>query len=229
MAKNSPAFQFYPSDFLIGTALMSAEAVGIYIRLLCYQWSHGGLPNDKSKLAVLASVLLKQIDDNWVDLSEKFCVCDDGLLRNKRMETVKSIQSELSKKRSLAGKKGGKKGGDLLKQKASKGRVKSEDRSLKKVDEEENWVLPDGWDTESVRNALDGWAEMRKRIRKPIRSKASTSKIFKRFDGPEHLALAAEECEANEWQGLKPEYGRNPRTNGRQMSVGAMRTLETDF
>lgn len=38
-----PAFLFYSSDFLTGTAFMSDEEVGQYIRLLCYQHQHGHL------------------------------------------------------------------------------------------------------------------------------------------------------------------------------------------
>lgn len=39
-----PAFQFYASDFLAGTVELSTEDVGAYIRLLCYQWSNGEIP-----------------------------------------------------------------------------------------------------------------------------------------------------------------------------------------
>ena len=38
-----PAFLFYSSDFLTGTALMSDEQVGKYIKLLCYQHQKGHL------------------------------------------------------------------------------------------------------------------------------------------------------------------------------------------
>ena len=50
----SPAFQFYPQDFLVGTAMLSAEETGAYIRLLCYSWENDGLPNDEQLLARLA-------------------------------------------------------------------------------------------------------------------------------------------------------------------------------
>jgi len=32
---NKPAFQFYPSDFIMGTSFMTAEEVGIYFRETC--------------------------------------------------------------------------------------------------------------------------------------------------------------------------------------------------
>lgn len=84
----TPAFQFYPQDFLVGTAEMTPFEVGIYIRLLCYQWSKGGLPDDDSKLAALAGC-----DGNAVaSVRHKFGICDDGKLRNARMELVRADQ-----------------------------------------------------------------------------------------------------------------------------------------
>jgi hypothetical protein len=95
----------------------------------------------------------------------------------------------------------------------------SEDRSQKKKssvsdrsenDVNDDWIFPEGWDRPDLRKALQDWEAMRRRIRKPVRSRASTSKIFKQFESPDHLIRVCEICEANEWQGLKPEYGAQP-------------------
>jgi len=47
--EKSPAFQFYPKDVLSdGNAMaMPAEAFGIYMRLLCYDWVDNGLCDDE--------------------------------------------------------------------------------------------------------------------------------------------------------------------------------------
>lgn len=206
MAKNSPAFQFYPADFLIGTATMSAAAVGCYIRLLSHQWALRGLPDDKEILLRLCYVSSSEFNAIWEEISCKFERCEDGLLRNARLDSVMQRAEILRETRQKVGSKGGvanakQKGW----QKSSKGRLKNEDRRMKFV-EDEDWVLPDGWDTPEVRKALDDWAAMRRRIGKPVRSKPSTSKVFKRFDSPSQLIEVCELCEANEWQGLKPEY-----------------------
>lgn len=37
MKSKSPAFQFYAQDFLVGTAMLSAEETGAYIRLIMNQ------------------------------------------------------------------------------------------------------------------------------------------------------------------------------------------------
>ena len=48
----TPAFQFYPNDYLSDTnvMLMTAEQEGHYIRLLCICWKDGSIPADWDKL-----------------------------------------------------------------------------------------------------------------------------------------------------------------------------------
>lgn len=51
----SPAFQFYPSDWLGSqrVSLMTLEEEGAYIRLLSYCWQHGSVPADPEAVARL--------------------------------------------------------------------------------------------------------------------------------------------------------------------------------
>ena len=51
----SPAFQFYPSDWLGSqrVSLMTLEEEGAYIRLLAYCWQHGSVPADPEAVARL--------------------------------------------------------------------------------------------------------------------------------------------------------------------------------
>lgn len=100
----APAFQFYAADFLIDTAEMTGQEVGIYIRLLCYQWVNESLPSDPKRLSSIAIDLL----DVWQDISYKFVEGDDGRLRNPRLEETRRVQQEHSEKRRIAGSKGGK-------------------------------------------------------------------------------------------------------------------------
>jgi uncharacterized protein YdaU (DUF1376 family) len=83
-----PAFQFYPDNFLGGTALFSCVEVGAYIRLLCYQWDLGFLPNDTAKLSDLARCGQNEINA----ITHKFALCPDGKLRNERMEIEREKQ-----------------------------------------------------------------------------------------------------------------------------------------
>lgn len=88
--KGAPWFPFYPADFLGGTFAMDAAEVGAYVRLLCLQWQGGGLPNDPAKLAALSG-------NTFVSaIADKFVRCEDGKLRNLRLEEYRERASKKS-------------------------------------------------------------------------------------------------------------------------------------
>ena len=96
--KHSPAFQFYPQDFLVGCADMSAEEVGGYIRLLCYQWAKGSVPNDNKKLMQMSGVFsIPELDC----IKQKFKLNKEGNLVNLKMEYVRSTQDEYREKQRV--------------------------------------------------------------------------------------------------------------------------------
>ncbi len=70
----------------------------------------------------------------------------------------------------------------------------------------ENWVVPPHLDSPVVRDLLARFAEMRNKIKKPIKSIRDASAILPRFDDLDHLQFALETCIANQYQGLKPDY-----------------------
>lgn len=94
MAK-SPAFQFYADNFLSGTADMSVAEVGVYVRLLCHQWSKGFVPNDIKKLARLTHGKQKDLESVLL----KFSKGEDGHLRNERLENERVKQAKFSESR----------------------------------------------------------------------------------------------------------------------------------
>jgi uncharacterized protein YdaU (DUF1376 family) len=96
-----PAFQFYAADFLVGTATMTVEEVGAYIRLLCYQWDRGFLPDNDIQLSRLAACSIECISS----IREKFYV-ESGVLKNARLEKVRNDQEEYRKAQSDNGKMG---------------------------------------------------------------------------------------------------------------------------
>jgi uncharacterized protein YdaU (DUF1376 family) len=51
---SAPAFQLYAKEFIASTMEMNAEEVGTYIRLLCFQWSNGSIPDDSKRLRQIA-------------------------------------------------------------------------------------------------------------------------------------------------------------------------------
>ncbi len=95
--KRSPAFQFYADDFLAGTLEMSQSDVGAFIRLLCHQWSRGSIPVETEKQQRLAGGSVS------VDVLAKFQLCDDGLLRNARLEAEREKQQEYRNKQREKG------------------------------------------------------------------------------------------------------------------------------
>lgn len=101
---NSPAFQFYPSDFISGTIHMSPEEVGAYIRLLCYQWEHEAIP-DETKILIRITGAKKA---TITEVLKKFTKSEKGLI-NQRLKKSLDEQIEYRKKKSEAGKKGNQK------------------------------------------------------------------------------------------------------------------------
>lgn len=71
-----PAFLFYSSDFLTGTALMTDEQIGKYIKLLCYQHQMGHL-SERDMLKIC-----KTYDE---DIFSKFEKDQEGLFFNARL------------------------------------------------------------------------------------------------------------------------------------------------
>lgn len=91
MKNTTPAVLLYYEDFLAGTADMTDEEVGQYIRLLCYQNSKGHLSDGYIKRVMpnaLAYVL------------EKFQADEEGAIFNRRMETEIERRVKYSKSRA---------------------------------------------------------------------------------------------------------------------------------
>jgi len=96
MAK-PPAFQFYAGDFLFGTARMSNEHVGIYIRLLCHQWDGGPMTLEEAR-----SIVGQEIPQTVV---KKFEVIN-GKMTNLRLEAERKKQEEYREVQSQRGRAG---------------------------------------------------------------------------------------------------------------------------
>jgi uncharacterized protein YdaU (DUF1376 family) len=93
-SEKSPAFQFYPKDFLSDEKQirMSLAAVGIYMRLLCHCWNEGSLPSDAPALARLSGATTRQLRALWPSISPCFQTTEDGRLVNRRLELERAKQ-----------------------------------------------------------------------------------------------------------------------------------------
>ena len=101
--RKAPAFQFYADDFLAGTSEMSAEEVGGYIRLLCHQWTKGGIPNDPERVARIAGLMGSPCVGY---VMAKFRLSDGHTLKNERLEKVREEQNAFKARQSAAGTNG---------------------------------------------------------------------------------------------------------------------------
>ena len=95
--RKAPAFQLYTDDFLAGTLEMSQEEVGQFIRLLCHQWNRGSIPVGTEKQQRLTGGCVS------VDVLAKFRLCEDGSLRNERLESVRTERGLFLQQQSIKG------------------------------------------------------------------------------------------------------------------------------
>jgi uncharacterized protein YdaU (DUF1376 family) len=105
---HSPAFQFYPNDWLSSThiTLMSPAEEGAYIRLLSIAWNSEdcGLPNDDNALSILS-----RLGEGWFGItSQKIKECftlKDGRLFNERLLKEREKQTIWKEKSAEGGKR----------------------------------------------------------------------------------------------------------------------------
>lgn len=97
----SPAFQFYPRDFLSSRKVdrMSMTERGIYITLLAHCWIDRGLPTDLSELAAACRMKRDQFERVWSKgvLNQCFELRGDRFV-NPRLEVERKAQAEYSRK-----------------------------------------------------------------------------------------------------------------------------------
>ncbi len=103
----SPAYQYYAADFEMDTADWTVDEVGIYQRLLNYEWVNGALPDDLSKLARIVRISLQKMKSKWPILEHKFSKNGEGKLVNRRMEEERENQLIWREKSRLGGIKSG--------------------------------------------------------------------------------------------------------------------------
>jgi uncharacterized protein YdaU (DUF1376 family) len=112
MSLKSPAFQFYPSDFLAdeNQIVMDLDEVGAYIRLIAVCWNEGSLPKDVRRLAKLCGATHEQMERIWPALEPCFeeCSQDAARLVHPRLERERLKQETYREKMSEAGRKGAK-------------------------------------------------------------------------------------------------------------------------
>lgn len=106
----SPAFQFYPKDFLSAESvrLMSMQERGVYITLICLCWTEGTIPADVKLLARLCGMPDSAFRKQWPAIVSCFKPATDqsDRLVHPRLEREREKQSDFRRRQSDSGKKG---------------------------------------------------------------------------------------------------------------------------
>ena len=118
MAEKSPAFQFYPKDYLTDAKVvaMTPEIRGLYVQLLCHDWLEDGIyPDD---ICALSGFEWFREDgtlrDDWNTIEQVLNRCfiqhptDDQKVTNPRLLRARQEQLENREKKRLAGIESGK-------------------------------------------------------------------------------------------------------------------------
>lgn len=97
-ADSLPFVPWFHRDFLDATQGWTLQETGAYFLLLGAQWGSGPLPNDISRLAIIARTTPKEFRPLWKRISRKFSETADGLV-NERLEEHRGNSLELRKTR----------------------------------------------------------------------------------------------------------------------------------
>ena len=107
----SPAFQFYPKDFLTdeNVRMMSFQERGVYITLICLCWSEGTLPAGVDRLARLCGAPLSAFRRLWPALEPCFRVDSErsDRLIHPRLEKEREKQADYKRRQSDKGRASG--------------------------------------------------------------------------------------------------------------------------
>ena len=103
MAKNTPAFQFYPRDFMGGVGFMSDEACGVYIKIMCVLWEHGNsIPMKLDAIGRATFTSGEVMQRIWPEIEDKFIIENGKVMHHRFAKMI-----ELSEVRRQSGSQGG--------------------------------------------------------------------------------------------------------------------------
>lgn len=102
--ERSPAFQFYPKDFLTDgrVAAMTLEECGAYIKLLCLCWTETTLPTEPRRLAQMIGCSPRAFERVWPALQVCFSQVDGGF-RHGRLDEEREKQELYRQRQAAAG------------------------------------------------------------------------------------------------------------------------------
>lgn len=108
-SRPSPAFQFYPKDFLSSSRVqrMSLTEIGAYIVLLSHNWLAGGIPADPSEIAKIVKMPSTRFAKMWRGALSECFTKRGAVLINERLDRERKKQLDFRAKQAEFGRKGG--------------------------------------------------------------------------------------------------------------------------
>lgn len=188
--------------------------VGLYIRLLCVQWSTGKIPCDNHELSSYGK------GDTKIDrVLTKFEVGKDGFLRNRRMEIERKKQENYRKSRADNGKKGGRPTKACGKHMVLKTKAQESSPSptpspipVQREVQRDIDAFPEILNTDEFKSAWNRWHDHLKQKRKPATIHARDLQLHTLSKmGVERAIETINHSIEHNWQGL---YEPGQKVNG---------------
>lgn len=100
----SPAFQFYPDDFLGSSkvAVMTPTEIGVYVLLLCMDWNGHGITYNPKLLARYCRMPEAEFVEAWEVVGPCFEKGEDGKVYNPRLLRERDKQAAFRAKQKAA-------------------------------------------------------------------------------------------------------------------------------
>ena len=210
MSNKAPAFQLYAQDFLTGVMDLTMEERGVYITLLCKQWSinnETGIPKKRLRLFLGYDweTLPEMVKEKFIDNGDYFF--------NKRLLQIVLDQNNFREKQRLNGQKGGRPKTQTKAKKRSSLKMK-----MKIEDEIENIdiVYPylndefiQIWNQFKIYKSK----EFNFKYKSTQSEQAALSKLSNDSDNEAHAIELIKLAMANGWKGIYPDKTNN---NGRK-------------
>lgn len=91
-------------DLIASTVDMTPACFGAYMRLLCYAWTRGGIPDSETACTRITGGLEP---GDWQTIRDRLVQLDDGRLTHQRLELERVAVAEIREERARAGRAGG--------------------------------------------------------------------------------------------------------------------------
>jgi len=105
MAKD-PSYPMYAQDFDMDTADWGIDEIGVYIRLLNYEWINGYIPSNLDRISKIARISPRKLQKIWEIIEKKFSQNGTHTLQNRRMEEEREKRGTYRASQSISGMKG---------------------------------------------------------------------------------------------------------------------------